>query len=50
MNEICGASNASIGSDASNVSDASDSRDVSVASGNWFTCLLVYVSASLLAY
>ena len=34
MNEICGASNASIGSDASNVSDASDARDVNVASGN----------------
>ena len=50
MNVICGASNVSIGSDASNVSDASDPRDVSVASGNWFTSLLVYVSTSLLAY
>ena len=34
MDEICGASNASIGSDASNVSDDSDPRDVNVASGN----------------
>ena len=34
MNEICGASNASIGSDASSVSDDSDLCDVNVASGN----------------
>ena len=34
MNEIYGASNATIGSDATNVSDASDARDVNVASGN----------------